>query len=42
LSHEIMITPYKTNSKTQFSINSLLNDEIKKKSILKKGHNKTT
>jgi hypothetical protein len=31
-----MITPNKTNHKAQFSINSFLNDEIRKNSILKK------
>jgi hypothetical protein len=42
--HETVITPNKkieTHYEAQFLINSLLNDEIKKKSILKKRHNKT-
>jgi hypothetical protein len=36
IDQKTMITPNKTNHKAQFSINSFLNDEIRKNSILKK------
>ena len=39
---EIIAQGKKTNYETQFSINSLLNDEIEKIFNLRKEHNKTT